>query len=153
MIRYLLLLALLLLLMACENSNKEKQERAIKAMDTVYLTNPKTDKDFKPLIIFISSYLSNEAVEFDVGNKDTIMIKVKGISNYPLMIKNAKNISLDQINDSLFYMQVLDTMVYFEIWQDYGKGNVLSKVKNSKDSICFIPYDGVKQVGRILYPN
>lgn len=138
--------------MACikrDNESSVKQDIDLNTMDTVYLTNPKVDINHKPLIISLSSNSTKDAVKFNVGVKDTIKIKVLGISNYPIVIKECKNVSLDQINDSLFYLQVLDTMIYFEIWQDYGQGNVVSKVQDSMDSIKFVSYDGVRPVGRI----
>lgn len=155
MIRSILLsFVCLFVFIACFKSNKSasldsKHNSIEKSMDTVYLTNPQVDSDHKPLIISLSSNSTNDAVDFNVGNIDTLKIKILGISNYPIHIKEKKNILLSQLNDSLFHMHVLDTMVYFEIWQDYGEGNVLRKVQYSVDSFSYLPYNGIKPVGRI----
>ncbi|HBH24450.1 MAG TPA: hypothetical protein DDY13_13635 [Cytophagales bacterium] len=135
------------------SSDLQTDDTRVVNLDTVYLTNPKFDSSHKQLIISISSHLSQQPVKLDAINEDTIKIEVIGISTYPIIIKEEKNVSFEQINDSLFFIKVLDTTkVYFEIWQDYGKGNVISKIQNSTDSVRFVPYDGIRPVGRIMYP-
>ena len=142
------IIILTLLTASCSSSTQKTANEQRNWTDTIYSSSVHDDPNFYRLTIQITDSTEQENPSFNLNEEEVIKIQVWEFDEYPIKIKNAKNVevtSADSIT-GIFHLVPLDSNFSIEVWQNYGINHVFRKMK-SEDGIKIKPENGEKLVG------
>lgn len=155
----------MLILVSCAKTRKEAKEEIIvgaQKKDTIYAGSYFKQEAFKSkkLSVIVDNGIEKRPVELKHGHRSIIRFTIERFEKYPLLVQNVKGGQIQRFDTSIntFEVYPTDSLLSFELHQDYAKGKVVllhrewtdTNNKTYKDKI--IAQDGSYRIAPLMFP-
>jgi hypothetical protein len=132
-----------------ERSNSEPEH----LVDTIYASSFYGTPTFERYIVQMTDTTGTQNIDFQIGKTDFLRVTIPRFEEYPIFIDSTVNLTVgrtDSIN-GIFELTPLDSTFSFQLFQNYGTGNVVLKHSRTDSGFSIMPLNGYQDAGSRTY--